>query len=126
VSQTDVQTIKDTYEAFGRGDVPAVLGVFTEDIRWHAPEVLPHGGSAQGQEEVGAFFQRLVSMWSDFDLDIMDLVDGGDKVFSRGRASGKLNGTESEYGFVHVFHFSDGKVAHFDEYVAPPPGGFPG
>ncbi len=125
MSQADVQTVNSAYEAFGRGDVPAVLAVFKEDIRWNAPDVLPHGGNAQGHEEVGAFFGRMASMWEDFGLDIMDVVDGGDKVFARGRASGRLNGTDSGYGWVHVFHFSDGKVTLFDEYVAPPEGGFP-
>jgi ketosteroid isomerase-like protein len=125
MSQSDVQTVNDAYEAFARGDVPAVLAVFAEDIRWHAPDVLPHGGHVQGRDEVGTFFGRLVSTWEDFSLEILDVVDGGDKVFGRGRASGRLGGTESGYGWVHVFHFSDGKVVHFDEYVAPPEGGFP-
>ena len=125
MSQADLDTIRTTYDAFGAGDIPAVMATFHDDIQWHVPDVLPHGGDAQGQEEVGAFFQRLGSTWTDFGLDIMDFVDGGDKILVRGRASGKLNGTDSSYGFVHVFHFRDGKVAHFDEYVAPPSGGFP-
>jgi len=29
------------------------------------------------------------------------------------------------YGFVHVFTVSGGEVTRFDEYVAPPQGGFP-
>ena len=125
MSQADVQTINDTYEAFGRGDVPAVMAIFTEDVNFHVPDNLPHGPGANGLEEVGQFFGRIASTWDEFGVEVFDVVDGGDKVFVRGRGSGKLRGDDVSYGFVHVFHFSDGRVPHFDEYVAQPSGGFP-
>ena len=43
----------------------------------------------------------------------------------RGRAGGELNGSPTSYGFVHVFHVQEGRVPHFDEYIAQPAGGFP-
>jgi hypothetical protein len=124
VSESDVQTIREVYDAFGRGDIPAVMGVMTDDVVFHVPDNLPHGPGATGPEEVGEFFERLGSTWTEFELDIMDFVDGGDKVFVRGRARGQLNGNPTTYGFVHVFHVQEGKVPHFDEYIAQPEGGF--
>ena len=124
MSENDVQTIRDVYDAFGRGDVPAVMAIFTEDVKFHVPDNLPHGPGADGLEEVGQFFQRLGSTWDEFEIHIEDFVDGGDKVFVRGRGGGKLQGTDASYGFVHVFHFREGKVPHFDEYIAQPEGGF--
>jgi ketosteroid isomerase-like protein len=123
--QSDVDLIRATYDAFARGDVPAVLANFAEDIEWHAPDVLPHGMDVRGREAVGAFFAGLVAQWSDFGLEIEDLVAAPTAVLCRGRASGTLNGTPTGYGFVHAFTIRDGKVARFDEYVAPPQGGFP-
>jgi uncharacterized protein len=125
VSESDVQTVREIYDAFGSGDIPAVMGVMTDDVAFHVPDNLPHAPGANGLEEVGEFFERLGSTWTEFELDIKDFVDGGDKVFVRGRASGTLDGTETSYGFVHVFHFSEGRVPHFDEYIAQPDGGFP-
>ncbi len=121
-----VETVKEAYAAFGRGDVAAVIALLDEEVEWTAPEILPHGGHAHGHEEVGAFFGGLVEMWSDFDLDITDIVDGGERAIAFGRASGKLRGADSGYGFVHIFTFDGDKVTRFDEYVAPPAGGFPG
>jgi len=126
MSETDVQTIQNVYDAFGRGDIPAVMEVFTEDVVFHVPDNLPHAPGANGLEEVGQFFGRLASTWDEFGVEVADFVDGGDKVLVRGRGKGKLSGNDVSYGFVHVFHFRDGKVPHFDEYVAQPEGGFPG
>jgi hypothetical protein len=58
-------------------------------------------------------------------MEIDDLVDAQSAVLGRGRASGKLNGIPTGYGFVHAFTIRDGRVVRFDEYVAPPQGGFP-
>lgn len=126
MSQSDVDLIRATYEAFGRADMPAVMANFAEDIDWNVPDVLPHGGHARGHEAVGAFFAGLADRWSDFGLEFDDVVDGETAVLARGRAHGQLDGTPSGYGFVHAFTVRDGKVARFDEYVAPPEGGFPG
>jgi ketosteroid isomerase-like protein len=126
MSQNDVQTIKDVYDAFGRGDIPAVMAIFTDDVKFHVPENLPHGPGANGLEEVGQFFQRLGSTWDEFGVDVEDFVDGGDKVFVRGRGGGKLGGSDTSYAIDHDFHFRDGRVPHFDENISPPAGGFPG
>jgi hypothetical protein len=67
----------------------------------------------------------LGDQWTDFPLEIEEIVDGDSAVLGRGRASGTLNGSATGYGFVHAFTIRDGKIARFDEYVAPPEGGFP-
>jgi uncharacterized protein len=126
MSQSDADLIRRTYEAFGRGDIGAVMAAMADDVEWNVPDVLPHGAHARGHEGVGGFFAGLASRWSNFGLEIDDVVDGGQVVFGRGRASGELGGTPTGYGFVHVFTMREGKVARFDEYVAPPEGGFPG
>jgi uncharacterized protein len=125
MSQSDVDLIRTTYESFGRGDIPAVMANLAEDIEWNAPDVLPHGGHARGHEGVGQFFAGLGDHWTDFGLEIEEIVDGDRAVLGRGRASGTLNGSATRYGFVHAFTIRDGKVVRFDEYVAPPEGGFP-
>jgi ketosteroid isomerase-like protein len=123
--QSDVDLVRTTYDAFARGDIPAVMGSFAEDIEWNVPDVLPHGMHARGHDGVGAFFAGLAQHWSDFGLELDEVVGGERAVLGRGRARGKLHGTESGYGFVHAFTTRDGKIVRFDEYVAPPEGGFP-
>ena len=33
--------VEGAYEAFGRGDIPAVLGILSDDVEWDVPDVLP-------------------------------------------------------------------------------------
>ncbi len=118
----ELQVVQGAYEAFGRGDIPAVLEVLDEDVDWSSPEVLPHGGDFRGRDEVGRFFQGLGEKWEDdFAVEVEDSVDGGDHVVMLGRASGTLRdgGTRADFGFAHVFDVRDGKVARFREFVDP-------
>ena len=117
----NVEMLRGTYEAFGRGDVAAVLDSFADDITWHVPAVLPHGGDARGKEEVGQFFQRLAGLWEDFKIDLRDYVASGDRVCVIGQADGRLDGTQTGFGFVHCWTVRDGLCVDFDEYVDPAP-----
>lgn len=121
MSNENVELLRGTYDAFGRGDVPAVMGAFADDISWSVPEALPHGGQARGKEEVGQFFERLASMWEDFGLEINDYVASGDRVCVIGRATGRLGDVQTGYGFVHAWTVRDGVLVDLDEYVDPDP-----
>jgi uncharacterized protein len=122
----DLDLVRGAYDAFARGDIQAVLAVCAEDIEWNVPDVLPHGMHVRGHEAVGRFFGTLAGRWSDFGLELYEIVPGERaSVITRGVASGALDGQRTSYGFVHAFTIRDGKAVAFEEYVAPPQGGFP-
>ena len=121
MAEDNVALLRGTYEAFGRGDIPAVMQSFADAITWKVPAALPTGGNAKGPEEVGQFFQRLGDTWDDFQIEVGDFVASGDRVCVLGRAQGKLDGTQAGYGFVHCWTVRDGKCTDFDEYVDPGP-----
>jgi len=121
MSNDNAQLLRDTYEAFGRGDIPAVMAVLDENIAWHAPDVLPHAIPVGGRDDVGAFFENLGATWKEFALEIDDVVASGDRVCAIGRAGGTLDGTPTGYGFVHAWTVRDGLCVRFDEYVDPAP-----
>ena len=124
-TRSEADFVRDAYGAFARGEVAAVLAMLDDDVEWNVPDVLPHGGHARGRDAVGAFFGRLAELWSDFGLDV-DIVTGADgRGIGIGRAHGRLRGADSGDGFTHVFTLRDNRVVRFDEYVAPPEGGFP-
>jgi uncharacterized protein len=110
--------ISQAYGSFARGDVPAVIDILADDVSWTVPEIVPQGGSFDGKQQVGGFFERLGSLYEELNLDIHDLVDGDTRVAGVGVASGRLReGGAVEYGFVHVFDVDGGKVTRFREYV---------
>jgi ketosteroid isomerase-like protein len=117
----NLERIQSGYEAFGRGDIGAVLDILADDIDWNVTEVLPQGGHLHGKDEVSGFFERLPSVWEGLSLDIDDFVASGDRVCVIGRGSGTHDGAQMSYGFVHAWTLADGDATRFDEYADPPP-----
>jgi uncharacterized protein len=116
------QVVQQAYEAFGRGDIPGVLGILADDVDWSVSEAIPHGGRFQGRDEVGRFFEGIGEKWEDgFSVEVDETVDGGDQVVTLGRARGTLRDGrgDASYGFAHVFTVRGGQVVRFREYVDP-------
>src|SRR4051794_41749268 len=65
MADQNLDTVRGAYEAFGRGDVPAVLAILADDVAWAVPPPLPQAGDAHGPDEVGAFFHGLGALLGD-------------------------------------------------------------
>ena len=115
----NVATVNGAYEAFGRGDVAAVLDALADDVEWSSPLTLPHGGQFNGKAGVGQFFQGIGDLWSGLQLEIHGVTAlSGDEVVGVVTATGELRaGGSAGYGAAHVFTLTDGKVSRFREYV---------
>lgn len=51
MGEKSVEVVKGIYEAFGRGDVPAVLAAMADDdIEWYEAEGMPYGGLHHGPD----------------------------------------------------------------------------
>lgn len=110
--------VREAYDAFGRGDIPAVLELVADDVEWDVAEVLVQGGSWRGRDGTGQFFQQLGEKYEEITVDVQDLVDGGDHVVGVGVGRGRRRGGgDVEYGFAHVFRVGDGKITRFREYA---------
>jgi ketosteroid isomerase-like protein len=67
VGQQSGEIVKGVYEAFGQGDVPAVLGAMADDIEWYEAEGMPYGGLHRGPDSVAQnVFGPLTEDISDF------------------------------------------------------------
>lgn len=58
--QENIEVIHQAYAAFRQGDVPSVLAMLTEDVRWSTPgppELIPYAGSRAGHEQVAGYFE---------------------------------------------------------------------
>lgn len=116
------EVVKDAYDAFGRGDVPAVLGVLDPEVRWREAEGFlyadrnPYVGPQAVAEGV---FQRIVDDVDDFAVVPERFVDGGDTVVVEGRYRGtmKATGAPVDAQFAHVWRLQDGKVVRFQQYT---------
>jgi uncharacterized protein len=117
VPEGNVEVVSGAYEAFGRRDIPAVLSIMRDDVEWHVPTLVPQGGDVEGPGGVGQFFQRLGELWDDLDVQVDEYLTSESQVAAVVRASGKLGGSDTSYGAVHLWTLESGKVVRFHEYV---------
>ena len=97
--------ISGVYEAFGTGNIPAVLGAFDENIAWTEAEGFMYGGTYVGPNAVlENVFMRLGTEWEGFSAVPHQIIDGGDSVVGLGTYSGKYlkTGKSMSVPFAHV------------------------
>jgi len=114
--------VKAIYDAFGRGDVPAVLGAFDPEIQWKEAEnfLYADGNPYVGPQAVAeGVFQRIVSEVDNFAVLPERFVEGGDTVVAEGRYRGtmKTTGTPVDAQFAHIWQLHDDKVVRFQQYT---------
>jgi ketosteroid isomerase-like protein len=111
--------VTEAYAAFGRGDIPAVLDLLSDDVEWSSPRTIPHGGEFHGKADVGRFFQAIGANWQALPLDVEAVGEiGRELVVGVLRADGtRTNGEQQSYGATHVFTVRNGKISGFREYV---------
>lgn len=119
---SNVELIREIYEAFSAGDVPGVLGRMSPEIVWNEAENFPYadGNPYLGPQAVlEGVFARCIGEWDGFGLEIEELLDAGETVVARGRYVGvyKATGRAQHTQLVHVWRVEDGKVVGFQQYA---------
>jgi ketosteroid isomerase-like protein len=120
-------TVTAIYEAFGRGDLPAILDHLTEDVTWNHQRP-GHAGQAAGLEierartgkaEVAGFFEAVAELEM-AEFSVASMLENADQVAAfvdvdyTVRATGRrVVDTE-----VHLFTFApDGRVSALRGFV---------
>lgn len=118
----NADTIHALYQAFGRGDIPFVLGLFHPQIEWNEAEnfIYSDGNPYVGPQAIlEGVFARLGGEWNGFSAMPEQILDAGNSVVSLGRYRGtfKKTGVAVNAQFVHVFTLNDGKIVKFQQYT---------
>lgn len=119
----NVEVLQGGYEAFGRGDVPAVLGIFASDIEWREAEGNPYKPDGKpwigGDAIVQHLFMRLATEWDGFTVHANEFHDAGDTVVVECRYTGlfKATGKNVDAQVCHVWKFVGGKATSFQQYL---------
>lgn len=117
---TPEEIIRGLYQAFARGDVPAVLGAMSPEIEWTEAEGFPYAGTFRGPDAVlGGVFMRLATEWEGFAAVPQEFLSSGEKVVVFGEYSGKYRQTGKSFRapFVHVYTVRDGMVHLFRQHT---------
>lgn len=116
----NVETLKQGYDFFAKGDIPAVLNLFDPKIEWTEAAGFPYAGTFVGHEAVvNNVFMKLGTEWDGFSVKPKEFIDGGDRVVALGKYSGtnKATGKSFEADFAHFWTMRDGIAVKFYQYA---------
>jgi ketosteroid isomerase-like protein len=113
-----IKTIAEVYEAFGRGDVAAILDAVTEDVDWAAEatsSAAPWYGVRHGKDEVAQFFAAFGSTMEVEEFTPVSFAANDTDVHTvvRFRARSRSTGKSAAMHLHHFFTFRDGKIAYY-------------
>jgi ketosteroid isomerase-like protein len=114
MSEDNVERIRESVEAFNRGDVDAAFDLMHPDVEWQTLDLFPDAGTYRGAEGVRAFFRTWWDAFPGFQLHLEECAPVDDhQVIAALRVSGE--GAESGAGvqspvFFQLFEIRDGQL----------------
>jgi len=118
MSNHNIKLVQDTYAAFGRGDIPAILNVMTNDVIMGIvgrKEDAPFLGMNHGKAGVGEFFKQLGDAHDIHMFEPLRFLAAEEKVFIFGhyRWTMRKSGVSKESEWLHVISVKDGKITEW-------------
>lgn len=116
MSKSNIELVQDGYAAFGRGDIPALLGMMAPDITMgiigrqvDAPFLGMHSGVAGAAE----FLKLLDEAHAISKFEPQRFLAAEEKVFVWGRYTWtmRISGVSDETEWLHVLTVKDGKIS---------------
>jgi ketosteroid isomerase-like protein len=118
--QSNERLVKDLYEAFGRGDIPAILNMLAEDVDWYdpGPPAVTHAGHYRGRDDVLRFFSRLGETLAIEAFEPTEFIAQDDRVIAFGslRAKVKQTGLVYDNEWAMSWTLRDGRVTKWQIY----------
>jgi ketosteroid isomerase-like protein len=113
-----IKIIEQVYEAFGRGDVAAILDAVTDDVDWAAEaasDAAPWYGVRHGRDAVAEFFAAFGSTMEVEEFTPVSFAANDTDVHTvvRFRARSRRTGKTAAMYLHHFFTFRDGQIAYY-------------
>jgi ketosteroid isomerase-like protein len=119
--QQNVDVVRRGYEAFGRGDLDALLSLLDEDVEWTTPGPveLPTSGTRRGLKQVADFFKAVEEVFEIQRFEPKAFVAQGDRVIVLGEETSRVKATGKvlSAAWAHAFTLRSGKVVAMQEYL---------
>ncbi len=112
------------YEAFGKGDLDAVMAILDENIAYHVSGRSAVSGDYKGHQEVLGFFAKIFELsGGTFRLELHDVLANDEHAAVMSRATAQREGKSLDSLQCHLWHVKDGKATEFwglavDPYAA--------
>lgn len=116
----NIETVRRGYDAFGRGDLDALMELYHDDAVHIVPGSSRVAGAHKGKEDIANLYGLLFEL-SGGTLRVQlehVLSDGGDRVVAVHDMSMEKDGEQLSQKEALVFTFRNGKVAEMQDFFA--------
>lgn len=117
---SNLDIVKNLYQAFSEGDIDAVFALLDPDIEWIESDGIPYGGVFKGHEAImHGVFTKIGTEWNDFTAHVDQFLDAGDVVVTLGSDSGtyKATGKTMSAPTASIWTIKNGRVIKFRQYI---------
>jgi ketosteroid isomerase-like protein len=118
--QSPLTLVQQAYQAFGRGDVEAMLALMSQDFEWGSryPAGVPIGGVWKGRDGVLSLLKTLSETEDVLAFTVQEFIAQGDKVVVLGAEEVRAKPTGRTYhnDWVHVWTVQNGQLARLQTY----------
>jgi len=117
MSQENVEIVRRIYEAWGRGDFRATVGMVAPDFEWAQVHGVVEPGSHVGTDASRAL-RSIFEVYRDFRVEAEEYIDGGDTIIVVAHASGTARGSgvQMEQLSVHAWTVRRGVPIRMEQY----------
>ena len=117
MTHPNAELLRGGYDAFAKGDIPTVLGIFAEDIAWHVPGRSPLSGDYRGHQEVVGFFAKAMELsGGTLRVEADEILADGERIIALTTVSAERDGRSWSSPEVHVWRVQDGRAITFREF----------
>jgi ketosteroid isomerase-like protein len=115
--------VRKFVDAFNRRDVESMAGHYEPDVELHEWPTAPGAGVYRGVDGVRSALAGWFEAWEWMRVEIVELVDAGDRVLVTldQRAKGRGSEIEVEIRSFNVYTFRDGKVLRMQLFTEREP-----
>ncbi|MGB3940899.1 MAG: nuclear transport factor 2 family protein [Candidatus Manganitrophaceae bacterium] len=114
---TTTAIIQQAYEAYGRGDIPAILNLVADEVDWEfaGSASLPYAGRRKDKKGVADFFTEVSRADEIHTFEPREFIEANEHVTVLGWENCTARDTQKKFEseWVHLFTVKNGKVTRW-------------
>ncbi len=118
MAQDNVDVVQGAWDAFGRGDIDAVLEAISPSAETRVPESLPWGGTYTGPDGFQDFLAKLRETFEVFNATPQKVLGADDNhVVVLAKTKSRIKGGATIEGkAIWIYQLRDGKIADAESF----------
>ena len=115
----NLERIARIYEAWGRGDFSAEIGVFDPEMTFVVDDEIPDAGTYEGLEGLSRYTRGFLDAWESLTIAAESLEESGGAILATVRQDGvgKDSGATVTLNYFHVWTLRDGRVIRLESIL---------